>query len=369
MISIWIFGATGGKKCIERGDVFTIFMNMDAKDMSRHRVLDCTLRDGGYVNNWEFDTDTARAIIEGIYNSGIRYIEIGILGNHAAPGKQTKFNTIQEAEPLLEDRRADCHYAVILTQESTGDFHFPVKSERTPDCIRVAYFKRGWREALAMAADIMDKGYEVFLQSMATFMYSPAELEEMIRAVNKLGPAAFYIVDSFSTMYPDDVAAMRDQILAQLSEKIALGFHAHNNLQMAFANVQRFLRVSSKRELFVDSSVFGMGRGAGNVPTELLLAYFNQRCGEKYDTSAVLNVYQAYLKPIYEQYGWGYTLPYFLTATQQVNSGYAWYFMSHGVDDLNALHDALSRIPADTRYKLTPGLADEIMERLRKYGE
>lgn len=335
------------------------------KENVKMHILDCTLRDGGYVNNWEFDTDTAKAIMDGLYDSGVRYIEIGILGKNAQAGKQTKFNDFSAMEPLLENRKADCHYAVMFTQENAGNFEFPVRSDKTPDCIRLAYFKKTWREALEKADELKRKGYEVFLQAMATFMYSTQEMQEMIEAINRFEPAAFYMVDSFSTMYPADVAKMRDEVLALLSDKIAFGFHAHNNIQMAYANVQEFLRCDTQRTLFVDSSVFGMGRGAGNVPTELLMEYLNKTQQAGYKIGTVLKLYQQYLEKVYHQYGWGYTLPYYLTAAKSVNSAYGWYFTSHGVQDVEQLEWALEQVPDEISYALKPAVADDIMSRLK----
>jgi len=331
-------------------------------------ILDCTLRDGGYVNNWEFDTQMTRAIIDGLYQSGVRYIEIGILGANAAAGKQTKFNHFSEMEPLLEGCKPDCHYAVMFTQENAGNFSFPPKSEITPDCIRLAYFQKTWREALQKAAELKRLGYSVFLQAMATFMYSDTELQEMIAAVNQQQPAGFYMVDSFSTMYPSDVARMRDQVLAHLDANIAFGFHAHNNIQMAYANVQEFLRCDTEHTLFADSSVFGMGRGGGNVPTELLMDYLNYTYSGQYNIAEVLRLYQNYLEPVYKQYGWGYTIPYYLTAAKQVNSAYGWYFTSHGIEDFGELSWALDQVPKDIKYALKPSIANEIIRRLRHNG-
>ncbi|MDE7325199.1 MAG: aldolase catalytic domain-containing protein [Lachnospiraceae bacterium] len=325
-------------------------------------LLDCTLRDGGYVNNWEFNTDTAKAVMEGLYNSGVRCIEIGIMGMDAKAGTQTKFNNFQEMEPLLGYRRKDCSYAVMTTTKNADSFELPYRSEKTPDIIRLAYFQKDWKEALESIKVYQEKGYSVFLQAMATFMYSMGEMDEMIRAVNVLKPSAFYMVDSFSTMYPGDVRRMRDNVLKCLSHDIAFGFHAHNNIQMAFANVMEFLDIEPcDRQLFVDSSIFGMGRGAGNVPTELLMEYLNHQ-GCQFNTAPILSVYQKYLEPIYHQYGWGYSLPYYLTAVHKTNSAYGWYYLNHGVDKLTKLDAALGMVPEQIRYTLKKDVAERIIK-------
>lgn len=128
----------------------------------RVKILDCTLRDGGYVNNWEFDTETAIKVIDGLYTSGVRYIEIGIMGQGGIPGKTTKFSSFNQAEVLLSNRRDDCQYAVMITKSESDNFEIPVRSKKTVDIIRIAYFKNELSEALKYAEELKEKGYEVF---------------------------------------------------------------------------------------------------------------------------------------------------------------------------------------------------------------
>lgn len=330
----------------------------------RRDILDCTLRDGGYVNDWMFDTQTALNIIDGLYDAGIRWIEVGIMGRNPQIGKQTKFSSFEEIKPLMRNRKPDCHYAVMVTTSSSDAFIFPKCSSDTPDVIRIAYFKPEVEKTFALAKDLMEKGYIVFMQSMATFMYTEGELTELVGAINQLHPYAFYMVDSFSTMYPSDVAKMQNLILSELDEGILFGFHAHNNIQMAFANVQEFIKGHPERDLLIDSSIYGMGRGAGNVPSELLMQYLNEKYHREFDVSAVLGLYEKYLHSIYKEYGWGYTLPYYLTAANFVNSAWGWYFMSKGIDSLAKLEKALKMIPNEWSYTLKPAIGEEIVRKI-----
>lgn len=332
--------------------------------MSR-AILDCTLRDGGYVNEWKFDTETSIAIINGLYDAGVRWIEIGIMGNDPIIGKQTKFSDFKEIEPLLIDRKTDCHYAVMVTTSSSNKFHFPVCSPKTPNVIRIAYFKPEIEKTISLAKELKEKGYFVFMQSMATFMYSEDELAELTNEINRLHPYAFYMVDSFSTMYPADVIKMRDTVLSRLDKEILFGFHAHNNIQMAFANVQEFMRGNEDRDLIIDASIYGMGRGAGNVPSELLMRYLNDNYSQRLNVSIVLKLYEKYLDRIYKEYGWGYTLPYYLTATNCVNSVWGWFFMSKGIDSLSDLEKAIKMVPAEWIYTLKSTIGDEIVRTIR----
>ncbi len=327
-------------------------------------LLDCTLRDGGYVNNWRFDFNTSLSIIEGLYRAGIRWIEIGIMGLSPEIGKQTKFSEFCQIEPFLEERHEDCHYSVMVTSSMSDRFVYPDCTHNTPDIIRVAFFKPEIDKTIKLSKNLASKGYTVFLQPMATFMYSEDELKQLVDAVNYLSPFAMYMVDSFSTMYPSDVIKMRDSIVSELDENIFFGFHAHNNIQMAFANAQVFVDYDEDKPLFVDGSIFGMGRGAGNVPTELLMGYFNKHYNSSYDVSVVLELFDRHLKSIYKRYGWGYSLPYYITASRQTNSAWGWFFMDKGVDTLPELEKAIDMVPVEWTYTLNTTIGESIVNKV-----
>lgn len=319
--------------------------------MKKIHILDCTLRDGGYVNNWKFDHDIANGVIDGLYDSGIRVIEIGIMGEGGETGKSTKFSSFKDAEPLLENRKKDCKYAIMLTQAGSEKFDIPIRSEKTVDMIRLAYFKPELQDAIVFAKSLKEKGYEVFLQAMATFMYSDDEMNDMLEQINIVKPQAFYIVDSFSNMFPEDIILMTSKVLSKLDQTIKFGFHAHNNIQMAFANVIAFIHSVKDREIYIDGSIYGMGRGAGNVPVELLMDYLNKE-NEQYKVEVLLKTYQEYIKPIFEQYFWGYTHPYYLTASKDMNSVYSWFFMNKGIKDVVQLNKALDMVQPASKYTL-----------------
>lgn len=327
-------------------------------------LLDCTLRDGGYVNNWKFNTATALRICEALYTSGVRYIELGLMGRGGISGETTKFSSFDEIKPLLANRRKDCHYCVMVTQSelSSSLLDIPPCGEETVDVIRLAYFKVEEHAALDSARALKAKGYEVFLQAMATFMYTEDELSAMLEKVNQLQPAAFYIVDSFSTMYTDDVCRMADFVLKRLEASILFGFHAHNNIQMAYSNAITFINMPAERPLMIDGSIFGMGRGAGNVPLELLMEYINKKLDGSYNIPAVLDAYEQHIEPIFKKACWGYALPYLLTASKGINSVYGWYLARKGVSALEDVNAILDRIPLENRYTLVRDTADQVIK-------
>ena len=337
------------------------FNNMNKQ--GTHLILDCTLRDGGYVNNWEFDTQSAIRVMDGLYEAGIRIIELGIMGKGGEPGKSTKFSDFTQVEPLLAHRKQDCCYAIMVNQSDIEAYEIPHHGENTVDLLRLAFFKVEQQKALQTAQELKAKGYKVFLQAMATFMYNEQELKELIAQINQTKPDGFYIVDSFSTMYNWDVRAMTDMVLSVLDKETQFGFHAHNNIQMAYSNVIEFFSTQTDRPLIADGSVFGMGRGAGNVPTELLMEYLNKSEGANYGVMKVLEVFQEVIQPIFKQYYWGYSPEYYLTARKNTNSVYSWYLRNQGVTDLRDFNAILDRIPAEIRYTLSRDVADTAMKR------
>lgn len=334
--------------------------------MNKIQILDCTLRDGGYVNNWRFDTNTSLSVMNGLYDCGVRIIEIGIIGDGGEPGKSTKFSDSSQMEVLLTHRKEDCKYAVMVTQAEFPTFSFPERSNKTVDIVRLAFFKSDLPNVFVSASKLIAKGYEVFLQAMATFMYTDQELEQLLINVNAIKPAAFYIVDSFSTMYPHDVRQRSDLVLGKLDESIGFGFHAHNNIQLAFANVIEFLATKTNRLLLADASIFGMGRGAGNVPLELVLDYCNKKLRTTYNISKVLDVYQTYIQPIFDEESWGYSMKYYLTATKNTNSVYGWYLSKRGFSDLHDFEAILDQLPDNTRYTLKKETVEEIISRYKQ---
>jgi 4-hydroxy 2-oxovalerate aldolase len=337
--------------------------NASSDTSSKYNLLDCTLRDGGYVNNWEFDTKAALDISDGLYKAGVRQIECGIMGiRKTPPGNSTKFNNFAEIEPLLQNKKPDCTYHVLVNYSEKDNFIIPRRSEHTVDCIRFAFFRNDWREALRYAPELVDKGYKLFVQPMATPLYGKDELLQLVEAVNRLNPEAFYIVDGFGTLFNDTLFEIADTADKALDNGIMLGFHAHNNMQMAFSNTMTFFNLQTKRErLIADSSIYGMGRGAGNVPIELIMRFLNSKYHTSYNIDYVMDIFDKYIRKIFEKNFWGYTMEYFLTADKNINSVYGWYLAQKGVSRLDEFNAILDKIPEESAYTLMKDVIDKIL--------
>ena len=330
------------------------------------KLLDCTLRDGGYVNDWKFSRTAFDGIITGLQEVGIDIIEVGMMVKNSADEFTTKFSSFDNIPEIPRVEGSKAIFTVMFTVGEAKGVEVPARKAGSVEAIRLAYFKNDYVEALKLAADFKAKGYEVFLQAMATFMYSEAELLEMLAQVNRLQPLYFCMVDSFGVMYSEDVREMFETVDAALAPEIGLGFHAHNNQQLAFSNAITFMDASknSARNICVDASIYGMGRGAGNVPLELLANYLDKKTDAHYDAGKILELWRKYLLADYEKYFWGYSWEYFFTARNETNSAYIWYLKMKGVTDMDTVTKILDEIPPEHRYTLR---RDIILPLIEKY--
>lgn len=307
--------------------------------MSDIKVLDCTLRDGGYVNDWQFGENCMRRILERLRDASIDYIECGFLSQtKEADATKSIFNTVEAANAIFSTAGEEVALMINCGEYNSNDI--PIREGGNVSIIRIAFHKRQIDEAQYLCVALKEKGYRVFLQPMVTMGYSDAELLSLIEWANENNPEAFYIVDSFGTMRKNDVLRMFYLIDNNLSQEIKIGFHSHNNLQLSFSNAQELMHMQSRREIIIDSSVFGMGRGAGNLCTELLTQYINENIGNKYDLIPILEIMDEFIMPIYTDKPWGYSAPYYIAAINGCHPNYASYLMDRQslcVQDINAI--------------------------------
>ena len=324
-------------------------------------LLDCTLRDGGYINDWEFSRDIYNTVSEKLQVANVDFIELGIMGSHNADHFKTKFRNFEEIPVPNKLRQGGSKFTVMMTgteykKMTIRDYN----AQKDVDAIRYAFFKADVSEALEHMRNLIRKGYKVFAQTMATFQYSASELTSLVEEINKIKPYAFYIVDSFGTLYPEDIKNLYRLVDSVLSKEILFGIHAHNNLQMADANAITFITEASGRDIIVDGSVYGMGRGAGNAHTEILMHYLNKN-GERYDENIVWRLYTDWFADLRKQFDWGYLPEQFLVSKYETNPAYVWYLSRKGITDFHQIKKLLERIPDNKRYTLFKDVADTII--------
>lgn len=238
------------------------------------------------------------------------------------------------------------------------------------DTLRVCFHKKDVENAMRLSKTLKNKGYKVFIQPMVTASYSEDELVSLITKANEMSADAFYLVDSHGTMNKDELLKLFNIADKNLAPDIAIGFHSHNNLQLAFSNALTLLDVDTEREIIIDSSVFGMGRGAGNLCTELLMQELNTRYGEKYDLEPIFKIYDEHLKDIYEKASWGYSMPLFISAKHKCHPNYAIHLDKLGLSS-SEIDKILSNISSKKKSVFNKGymqkLYDEYINQKRQY--
>lgn len=320
-------------------------------------ILDCTLRDGGYVNQWAFGRGTIAAILELLDRAGIDIIECGFLTQEAGDPDCSLFSSLEEIAALLPRQRRAKYVAMIaIGEKELSPRQLPENDGTVLQGIRLTFHKGEAEKAFSWAKELMAKGYPVYLQPVGTVSYSDLELLHLVEKVNVLEPYAFSIVDTLGSMYRNQVTRRFHLLDENMAPGIRLGFHGHNNLQLAFSNAQVLGQIQTKRPLILDASVYGMGRGAGNLPTELITRYIDQNIATRYDTSLVMDVYDAFIADIRKKHGWGYSMAYHIAAVHVCHPNYASYLLEKRDLPVKDMEQVLRSIPEERRAVYDPDL-------------
>lgn len=317
--------------------------------MNRVQILDCTLRDGGYINNWKFGQNTIHGIIKNLMDAHVNIIECGFIRKSDSDVNSTVFSSMEDFAERIKPKSKGTQYAVMIEQHNyNADLICPC-TENTADLIRLTFRRKEWEEAKIAIKSLIKKGYKVCVQPVGTAAYDDPSLINLIEDVNEIRPYAFYLVDTLGVMYRHEMRKFFYLIDNNLSQDILLGFHSHNNLQMSFANAQEMMRLNRNRSIIIDSSCYGMGRGVGNLSTELIADYINNNMEQRYLLTPILNIVDKYLMPIYAQQRWGYDLPYFLSATFKCHPNYAAHLLKKDTLSVEKIEKILSLIPLEKR--------------------
>lgn len=299
------------------------------------KILDCTLRDGGYVNNWEFSTDSTKETIKSLIDSKVEIIECGFVNQKIGTGiNSTLFKDIYQVNDLLKSIETSLGNSSFCIMINKGDYDLntlPCYNQKSDmvSGIRYAFHKKDWKEALSDVEIIINKGYQVYVQAMVTLSYSDSEILEIIAEVNNYDVYAMYIVDSFGAMFGDDFKRLHYLFENNLRPEICLGYHSHNNLQLAYSNTIDFIQIKElNREIIIDSSIYGMGRGAGNLTTELVADYLNKKKHTDYNIIPLLETIDKYLEAIYRENYWGYSIAHFLSASFGCHPNYSTFLVN-----------------------------------------
>jgi 4-hydroxy 2-oxovalerate aldolase len=277
------------------------------------KVLDCTIRDGGLVNDHGFDDGLVKAVYDTCVEAGIDYMELGYKGSKKlfVPSKfgAWKFCDEDDIRRIVGDNETDLKLAAMADAEKT-DYHEDIQpaSQSVLDVIRVATYVHQLPVAVDMINDAHDKGYEVTCNLMAVSVVQEAEIDQALEVLRETPASTVVVVDSFGSLYPEQIARLVKKYREALDGTgKEVGIHAHNNQQLAFANTIESVVQGANR---IDATMAGMGRGAGNCPMELLIGFLRNPA---YRIRPVLQLLQDYFVDLREKLVWGALVPYNIT--------------------------------------------------------
>lgn len=277
-------------------------------------LLDCTLRDGAYIVNADFGESVIKGLIQKLQQARVNIIECGWLKDTAHQQGTTFYHVPSDLEQYIIEKQKNCFYCVMIDWDRYNVENLPDYDGKSVDAVRIVFPHGKCREAVQIGKRIREKGYEVFFQAANTLAYSDADLSELAHEMNEFEPTGISVVDTFGAMYEEDLERILHVLDTSLKEKIQLGFHSHNNQQLSFALVMFFVKYlwNSRRNIFVDASLCGMGRGAGNATTELTVSFLNRKYNTNYNLDAVMDAIDMYMVGIQENNQWGYSTEYFI---------------------------------------------------------
>ena len=338
--------------------------------MNSLKVLDVTLRDGGCVNDFNFGQTYMEKILAAQEASGVDIIEMGYIDENkgSEKGRTQYVNEQVISKYFLRHKKPGVTYVAMMDYGKFNVDHLQPKKEDGIDGIRLAFHKKNRFDMIELGKKIMDKGYQFYIQPMITLRYSDEELLELINLVNRelADASGFYIVDSFGEMRQNDMSRILNLVDYNLIPSMTLGFHSHNNLQMSYSNSIAMLQFPTNRDFMLDCSIMGMGKGAGNLNTELLLEHLNLYYGENYHIAPLLEVIDKVINQLHSEFYWGYAPEYYLSAANQCTPSYASHFYNKHMLPIDQVGELLSMIDSDKKISFDKNYAEELY---RQYNE
>ncbi len=287
------------------------------------KVMDCTVRDGGLMNKWQFDDKFVKGVYDACVEAGVDYMEIGYISSEKAFDRNEvgpwKFCSDADLRRAIGDNNTKLKISAMADIGRIELDDIPLAKDSVIDMMRVACYAHQIDKAIELAHHCMDKGYETTINLMAVSKINELELDQALADVAKSRVPVFYLVDSFGSMHCETIEYLMKKYKAALPHK-EIGLHAHNNMQLAMSNNITALMNGAT---YLDATLLGMGRGAGNCPIEILIAFLKN---PKYRLLPLLKSIQEDILPWQQKIDWGYHIPYLVTGAlnEHPRSAMAW---------------------------------------------
>lgn len=335
------------------------------------KVLDCTLRDGGFcledakkqnIVTKHFSSKDIQLIIQKLTMAKLDYVEIGAI--EESGDNKTIFaiwNEIEEAMLYIEQYKKEyTQYALFFRGPDIPISKIPNCNGESYPIIRLCVRYSELKKSLDYCRLLTQKGYKVSIQPMVTMRYSLPEMEYILGEANNMHAYAVYFVDSYGYMQKEDIVRYFEMYDSKLMADIRVGFHGHNNMNSAYANAKTLLEIETQREIILDSCVMGMGQGAGNLQTELIVPLLDHN-RHRYSYDSILDVCD-YIDEYNKFNLWGYSVERLLPAIHKVAYKYAFTLRYKYHFKYTEIDRMLASIPEDLRHRYTQENVERLIE-------
>lgn len=312
---------------------------MEEKDI---KLLDCTLRDGGHITSGVFGERVIKSVVERLIDSRIDIVEVGFLWESLTDDDTARFVSIADVKRILPRDKRD---SMISLMADYVDLDNLEPCDGTVELIRLSFKRHRLDWALSAAKKLMGKGYKCFINPVNCNVYTDEQYIELLKRVNDLKPYGFSIVDTFGVLRKRDLTRLYEIVESHLDRDVVIGLHLHENLGLAYSLAQHFLEIRRPtRKVVIDGSLLGMGREPGNLCMEQIMDHLNAEYGMDYCTEPALDAIDDFIAPLKTEYGWGYAIPYMLSAKYGLHRTYAEYLMKKKRLDTKGIQRILSLI-------------------------
>ena len=332
------------------------------------KILDCTLRDGGYVNDWKWGYQTARDIIQALVKAKVDVVEVGFLRNVDAYDPDISVcNHIEELNRLLPENPGHTIFSGMAMRSNYDINKLSPYSGSGIEMIRITAHDYDIEEGMDFAKEVKEKGYKLSINPINIMGYSDERILWIIDQANKIQPYQFSIVDTFGSMKRRDLDRIVSLVDNNLDRNIRVALHLHENMSLSCSLAQNYVDKHLNRPVAIDGSLMGMGRIPGNLPIELIADYLNEYADKAYDIDYLMDAIQDYIAPIKGTPEWGYTPAYFLSARFNLHRNYAEHYLKKGDLTNRDINHILARIDNSKKTAFDKDYADKLYEEYKDH--
>lgn len=329
-------------------------------DGSDVKICDCTLRDGGYQNDWNFGAAVARGVVSDLLRANCDFVEVGFMRAFSSDFDKTLFGSFPDINRVLPEN-AEKSRLLTMIDVNKFDADSVCDVQNAPvGGIRVIFKKKDAKKGLEFCKIVKNKGFSLFINPTFVNEYSSSELAELALKISEIAPFAFSVVDSQGALKDDDILRIYNEFDAKISPNTAVCFHLHDNLNYSSINVTALTGAAKNRKIIVDTSLSGVGRGAGNLDTVVLAEFFNKSLAKNYDVEILKNLCKNVINPIMKDFLPKHKMHWYLAAFNGCHPDYAGFLAEKGVNVSDDVNDILKRIPPSEKFVFDKKLIEKI---------